>query len=144
MVLRTIQNYKEGQLASSEEEDEDNLNDRGASGNEVYQVSLTKKQISMAYNQSAIHLGQREESPNPKYENEYFEGEDEAADLGSDEYSADSCVHDDPLREDVSSEGSCRTSIYQRSQKGEDNEDFQIRLVTQQPDPSIRNPKLQS
>lgn len=30
---------------------------------------------------------------------------------------------EDPLREDVSSEGSCRTSIYQRSQLGDGEED---------------------
>lgn len=55
-------------------------------------------------------------SPSP-YENEGFEDDDDAGahddDAGSDF---------DPLREDVSSEGSCRTSIYNRSQAG-DNED---------------------
>ena len=59
-------------------------------------------------------------SPSP-YENDGFEIEvdddniDEHQDLeGNDD--SDYGV-EDPLREDVSSEGSCRTSIYQRSQK---------------------------
>jgi hypothetical protein len=54
-------------------------------------------------------------SPSP-YENEGFEDDEDLG--GHDDAGSDF----DPLREDVSSEGSCRTSIYNRSQAG-DNED---------------------
>lgn len=56
----------------------------------------------------------KESSPGPRYEDDGFDEEQHH----SDNYSDDS---HDPIGEDVSSEGSCRTSIYQRSQKG-DNE----------------------
>lgn len=46
------------------------------------------------------------------YDNDCFDSDiDEHQDRGDDEDDE----ADDPLREDVSSEGSCRTSIYQRS-----------------------------
>ena len=63
------------------------------------------------------------ESPNP-YDNDGFENDADDEDLDERDH-ADDCDSqgedsdvEDPLKEDVSSEGSCRTSVYQRSLKG--------------------------
>lgn len=70
-------------------------------------------------------VGKLEESPSP-YENEDFEVEDGGDNMayhgrGGGEHESDG-AGEYGVEEDVSSEGSCRTSIYQRSQKGDDSD----------------------
>lgn len=67
--------------------------------------------------------GDTNESPQPGYENDLFEN-DQALHLGHSQDGED----EDGIDEDVSSEGSCRTSLYQMSHR--DDEDYDSNLYS--------------